>query len=470
MTKAEGKAGLPQAPKGATRQSESKNGKSAKPSRSHQPPIRCPECGSSRVWKDGLRYTRLGDVQRWLCRSCGLRFSESVFQQQVEVDIVGKGFKVFHSGPDMPKRQIERGDFSVKERPNQLSLVVREDVAPHDASLITKAGKYINTAIGKYVNRRVSAEEGEAKNLAAAIQGEKQAAGATLDTEAKLLEYAWWMKKQGYAESTILDRCRILKTLTRRGANLLDSESVKAVIARQSWSEGRKEFAVDAYTSFLSMMGLTWQPPRYRRIEKLPWVPTEAEIDQLIAGCSHKIGAFLQLIKETGMRPGEALRLKWIDIDPVNRTVNVTPEKGSNPRIFKVSASLMERLNALPRASTKVFGEAKFKTIQKNFQEQRKRVAAKLRNPRIQRICFLTLRHWKGTMEYHKTKDILHVMRLLGHKNIKNTLVYTHLVDFEADEYVSKAAWTLEEAQKLIEAGFEYVCDVEGAKLFRKRK
>lgn len=73
-------------------------------------------------------------------------------------------------------------------------------------------------------------------------------------------------------------------------------------------------------------------------------------------------------------------------------------------------------------------------------------------------------------MEYAKTKDILHVMRILGHKNIKNTLVYTHLVNFEADEYVSKAAWTLEEALKLVESGFEYVCDVEGAKIFRKRK
>lgn len=69
-------------------------------------------------------------------------------------------------------------------------------------------------------------------------------------------------------------------------------------------------------------------------------------------------------------------------------------------------------------------------------------------------------------MEYHKTKDILHVMQVLGHKNIKNTLVYTHL----DDEYVSKVAWNLEEACKLIEAGFDYVTDIEGAKLFKKRK
>jgi len=73
-------------------------------------------------------------------------------------------------------------------------------------------------------------------------------------------------------------------------------------------------------------------------------------------------------------------------------------------------------------------------------------------------------------VEYHKTKDILYVMKLLGHKNINNTLVYTQLVDFSEKEYVTKVAWTLEEACKLIEAGFEYVCEMEGAKIFRKRK
>jgi site-specific recombinase XerC len=30
-------------------------------------------------------------------------------------------------------------------------------------------------------------------------------------------------------------------------------------------------------------------------------------------------------------------------------------------------------------------------------------------------------------MEYHKTRDIIHVMQILGHKNIKNTLVYVQL-------------------------------------------
>ena len=130
----------------------------------------------------------------------------------------------------------------------------------------------------------------------------------------------------------------------------------------------------------------------------------------------------------------------------------------------------MERLMALPKANKFVFPGIKLKSLQKRFEDQRRRIAAKLKNPRLLKISFVTLRHWKATMEYAKTKDVIHVMRILGHKNIQNTLVYTHLVDFKEEEYTCKAAWTMEEAQRLIEAGFEYVCEVEGAKLFRKRK
>jgi hypothetical protein len=73
-------------------------------------------------------------------------------------------------------------------------------------------------------------------------------------------------------------------------------------------------------------------------------------------------------------------------------------------------------------------------------------------------------------MEYHRTKDILHVMQILGHKNIRNTLVYTHLVDFQSDDFVCKVAKTVKEAQELVESGFDYVCEVEGYKIFRRRK
>jgi len=38
------------------------------------------------------------------------------------------------------------------------------------------------------------------------------------------------------------------------------------------------------------------------------------------------------------------------------------------------------------------------------------------------------------------------------------------------DEYVCKVAKTLEDAATLIEARFEYVCEIQGARLFRKSK
>jgi hypothetical protein len=51
-----------------------------------------------------------------------------------------------------------------------------------------------------------------------------------------------------------------------------------------------------------------------------------------------------------------------------------------------------------------------------------------------------------------------------------NALIYTHLVDFKDDEYTAKVAHSIEEDKQLIEAGFEYVSDVDDVKLFRKLK
>jgi len=73
-------------------------------------------------------------------------------------------------------------------------------------------------------------------------------------------------------------------------------------------------------------------------------------------------------------------------------------------------------------------------------------------------------------MEYHKTRDILHVKQMLGHKNINSTLLYTQLISFENEEFAVRAVDNLDKACDLVEAGFEYVTDMEGKKIFRKRK
>ena len=73
-------------------------------------------------------------------------------------------------------------------------------------------------------------------------------------------------------------------------------------------------------------------------------------------------------------------------------------------------------------------------------------------------------------MHYHQTKDILYVMNFLGHKNIKNTLTYTQLVNPAEGEYVSKIVRTVNEARELVEAGFEYVYVIDRTRIFKKPK
>ena len=73
-------------------------------------------------------------------------------------------------------------------------------------------------------------------------------------------------------------------------------------------------------------------------------------------------------------------------------------------------------------------------------------------------------------MEYHKTKNILHVQKKMGHRDLKSTLIYTHLVNFEADEYHTATSKSLKEDEELLKAGFEYVTERDGIKIYRKRK
>jgi hypothetical protein len=77
-------------------------------------------------------------------------------------------------------------------------------------------------------------------------------------------------------------------------------------------------------------------------------------------------------------------------------------------------------------------------------------------------------------MEYHKKPDIFNVAKLLGHKSVLTTQIYINMEKMAfgevSNDYMVKVASTVEEACKLIEVGFEYVTDIEGKKLFRKRK
>jgi hypothetical protein len=64
-------------------------------------------------------------------------------------------------------------------------------------------------------------------------------------------------------------------------------------------------------------------------------------------------------------------------------------------------------------------------------------------------------------------------MKPLGHKNIKNTLIYTQILPFqEDDQFVYKIAADTKDACQLIEEGWEDVTGEysDGRNIFRKPK
>ena len=390
--------------------------------------VKCPECGSTRTWRSGFR--RLADgskVQVYQCGECYHRFTDPNSKRRASIG--GRGQALNSSNGFSKNRDEDPGKAGSGSETGVVSLMEKPP-----ESVKRPAG---------------GTEKGENQQL--------------------LLNFALWLKKQGRSDSTVRTYVSCLKNIN---ADLRDPESVKEAISRSDYTAKSKVDIVTAYNTFLKFIGGSWEKPRYLVEEKIPFIPTEEELNALIVGCGKKLGTLLQLLKETGVRVGEALKLRWTDVDFERRAIMVTPEKGSRARILPVSENLIAMLKSLPKNGERIFKSRG--SVNSSFFRARKRIAKKLNNPRILKITFHTFRHWKATMEYHKTKDIIHVKELLGHKSIENTMIYITiekaLFQTPSDEFYCKTASTIDEASKLIEAGFEYVTTFNGVMLFRKRK
>jgi len=157
--------------------------------------LQCPQCGSNKLWRDGLRYSQFNDkIQRWLCRDCGLRFSDP---QDVQ-----KAWSTIERAEKIERQSLKSGNDTVSS--SQICVT-------------------------------------ETKNLAAEQQTSEVLRRNDLSTaNGKIVEYEFWMMKQGYGKSTIECRVKIMKRLTNLGASLYDPEQIKEITAKQPWSDGRK--------------------------------------------------------------------------------------------------------------------------------------------------------------------------------------------------------------------------------------
>jgi len=396
--------------------------------------VECPSCRNERIWKDGLRYTRHGDVQRYICRECGYRFSET--------------------------------GWNGSDDPEYVQRVHREP---------------LNTHLGLLSNRQICVTQTTgAKNLVEVESRiEKQAAGATKPSEAevrgKIVEFLWHLKKQGKSEATIETYTKYVELLNQAGANIFDPEAVKLTIAQHFTDNNTKRLATYAYDAFLKFVGLTWVRPKYKREDKQVFIPTDQEL-QLAVNCGHRESmTFSMLGYETGARYNEAERLEWVDIDTERCKITIKASKNGNARTITVPRQLVDTLLRLPKLGETVFPPRSKNARRLSFRRRMVTLARIHNNPRFLKIHYHTFRHCKALREYHKTRSILHVKKVLGHKSILTTQRYVDLYteiygDFQPEDYVCETATTVEEAKKLIEAGFEFVTEFDGEQLYRKVK
>lgn len=81
------------------------------------------------------------------------------------------------------------------------------------------------------------------------------------------------------------------------------------------------------------------------------------------------------------------------------------------------------------------------------------------------------LRNYSGAKLYHALKDPIAVMRHLRHKKLETTMHYIRAITIDAEEeWTCKTATNVKEATELIENGFQYVTEIDGIRIFRKRK
>ena len=401
----------------------------------NQSPLCCPECGAGpmRLYKDGLCRTISGEVQRYLCRDCGYRFSHS---SSTRDNLKPLNLPSVHTNTRQVCDDHERapGTRLVQE----LAIVEPGKVAQREGTSATP-------------------DEATTKGL--------------------LVEFMFYLQKQGYDELTRKKRYYKLRRLTQLGADLKDPESVKEVLGKQaSWLDAYKRQICYAYENFLAMKGMKWERPIYKASDRqIPFIPTEAELDQLINGSGKRIGTFLQGLKDTGCDPMELASISWTDVNPERKTVNINhPVKGHNTRVLKVSREFINRLESLSKRSERIFSLPMMNGL---FYHQRRNIARKLANPRLSKIMLTTFRDWRLTMIARRTGDAFQVMAVSGHKSMDSIMFYVNLAEAiygkgEYDQYTVRVANNVGEAAKLIENGFEYVTGEyeDGGKIFKKPK
>ncbi len=169
-------------------------------------------------------------------------------------------------------------------------------------------------------------------------------------------------------------------------------------------------------------------PKRTER--KLPIVLSKNEVNKILH-CSGNIKskAILSIIYAAGLRLSEAVYLKIADIDGERKLIYIRGGKGKKDRTTILSNELLITLRKyFKQYKPKLWlfegnnhNQYSTKSIQKIFYSALKKSGVD------KKASVHTLRHSFATHLLEQGEDLRYIQKLLGHKNLKTTEIYTHI-------------------------------------------
>lgn len=182
-------------------------------------------------------------------------------------------------------------------------------------------------------------------------------------------------------------------------------------------------YYIIAVRRFLKWLNVNVKPPIPKVRRKEVRALNEDEIEKILSSCSRvKDKLLIRLLLDTGLRASELLSITIKDIDINNNMIRVRNTKNGEERVVfftNETKHLLKKYIRNKNPDDKLFNMS-YDALYRKIKRIGKKVGIDLR-PHI-------LRHTFATISLKKGMNLITLQKLLGHKDIKTTQIYTHLI------------------------------------------
>lgn len=250
------------------------------------------------------------------------------------------------------------------------------------------------------------------------------AAGASSDTvkayRSALMDFIEFIGDKPLREITLSDVNRWRITRLEKGFKRSKSSD------KRSWLT-----TLHYYTLFLrrffEWLGLGVKVPVTRKPVRRVEALRDEEVERLLRACSDPLdNVIVRLLIDTGLRSRELIGLRVEDIDFDNREIIVREAKYGRERRVLVTRETLDVLRSWVKLKRLKPGDRVIPLTYSGLYKRIKRLA-KRAGISVSKLRPHVLRHTFATRALRRGVSLPALQRLLGHKDIKTTQVYTHL-------------------------------------------